>query len=241
MQNDKYSIDISIVMLCYQSGEHIRSFVDKVIKLIDAVTPCWELILVANYLSNTDDVTPEVVKDIASKNKNVKYIARVKQGMMGWDAISGLNEATGRYLCLVDGDGQVPADDIIKVYRNIKKNGLDLVKTYRVVRYDGLTRVFISNVYTLLLNLMFPGTYVRDINSKPKIFTKEVYDKMHLLSDDWFLDAEMMIRAKRVKLRIGEVPSIFYKCLHRKSLVRLSAIFEFITNLLKARFTKSAA
>ena len=229
-------VELSIVILCYQTGERIRDFVDKVVKLIDSVVPSWEIVLVANYLENANDITPEIVKDISFKNKNIKYVARVKEGMMGWDAISGLEKAAGKYICLIDGDEQMPPEDIVRVYRKIKNDDLDLVKTYREVRYDGLFRRFISAVYNLLFNLFFPGTYVKDVNSKPKIFKKEAYDRMRLLSDDWFLDAEMIIQAKKLRFRIGDVPTKFYKCCYRKSFVKFNTIFEFIGNLLKARF-----
>ena len=228
--------EISVVILCYRAGEKIRGFVDRAIKLLDSSIPSWEIILVGNYLENTDDNTPGVVKDIALKNKNIKFVAEVKKGMMGWDARSGLEKATGKYICLIDGDEQMPPEDIVKVYKKITDEGLDLVTTYRVIRQDGMARKIISSVYNLVFSLLFPGINVRDVNSKPKIFKKETYDKMHLTSDDWFLDAEIVIQAKKLKFRIGEVSTEFYKCPHRKSFVNINAIFEFIKNLLKAKF-----
>lgn len=228
--------EISIVILCYRAGERIRDFVDRTVKLLDGSISSWEIILVGNYLENINDSTPEIVKDIASKNQNIKAVARVKEGMMGWDARSGLEKATGIYICLIDGDEQMPPEDIVKVYKKIKDENLDFVTTYRLVRHDGIKRKVISNVYNVVFNLLFPGINIRDVNSKPKILKKEVYDKMRLTSDDWFLDAEMVIRAKKMKLKTGEVSTEFYKCPHRKSFVKFSTIFEFIKNLLKARF-----
>jgi len=230
--------DISIVILCYKARERIRAFVDKTIKLIGSSIPSWEIILVGNYVENTDDITPEIVKDIASKNQNIKAVTRVKEGMMGWDARTGLEKATGKYICLIDGDEQMPPEDIIKVYKKITDKNLDLVMTYRCIRHDGVIRKIVSNGYNLLFNLLFPGANVRDVNSKPKIFKKEAYDKMRLTSDDWFLDAEMVIQAKRLKFKIGEVSTEFYKCTHRRSFVKFDAILEFIMNLLKARFKR---
>ena len=58
---------------------------------------------------------------------------------------------------------------------------------------------------------------------------------MCLTSDDWFIDAEMVIQSRRLKLRTGEIPTTFYKCGYRKSYVNFYAIFEFIRNLCIAR------
>jgi glycosyltransferase involved in cell wall biosynthesis len=228
--------DISIVMLCYRTGERIRAFVDKTIKSVTGLIPSWEIILVGNYLENTDDITPEIVKDIASKNQNIKAVTRVKEGMMGWDARTGLEKATGKYICLIDGDEQMPPEDIVRAYKKIKDENLDFVTTYRLSRDDGIMRRINSSLYNLIFSLLFPGIKIRDVNSKPKVFRKEAYDELRLTSNDWFLDAEMVIQAKRLKFKIGEVPTKFYKCPHRKSFVKFHTIFEFIKNLLIAKF-----
>ena len=185
--------EISVVILCYGAGERIYGFVDKVSRLLDRFIPSWEMILVGNYLDGARDRTSDIVEEVASKRDNIHAVVMPKKGMMGWDARSGLDRASGRYLCLIDGDEQMPYRDIVRVYRKIKEKDLDLVKTYRALRYDGIKRIIISQGYNLLFTLLFPGISAVDINSKPKIFRKEVYKKMGLISDDWFLDAEIMI------------------------------------------------
>ncbi len=227
--------EISVVILGYKAGHRIEAFVEKVIKLLDKTVPSWEIVLVGNYWENSSDETPDVVRKIASQRKNIKAVAMPKQGMMGWDAQSGLREASGRLICLIDGDEQMPPEDISRVYEKIKGENLDLVKTFRIKRGDGLFRKINSQAYNFLFRIMFPGIKVKDINSKPKIFTKEAYSKMHLTADDWFFDAEMIIQCRKLKLKVGEIPTEFHKCAYRKSFVKLSAIYEFIKNLLRAR------
>jgi len=75
----------------------------------------------------------------------------------------------------------------------------------------------------------------KDINSKPKIFTREAYSQMKLQSTDWFIDAEIMIQARALKLKIEKIPVIFSANESRKSFVRFEAIAEFIYNLIKYR------
>ncbi len=50
-----------------------------------------------------------------------------------------------------------------------------------------------------------------NINSKPKIFTKQAYQLMQLRSNDWFTDAEIMIQALKHNMRIAEISTVFYK------------------------------
>ncbi|MDP8298873.1 MAG: glycosyltransferase family 2 protein [Candidatus Tantalella remota] len=227
--------DLSVVILCYRAGNRAEDFVARVVKMLDRFVSSWEIILVGNYREGTEDETPRVVNRIAAKRANIKAVAVPKEGMMGWDARSGLSMATGKYICFIDGDEQMPFRDIVRVYRKIKENDLDLVKTYRAIRGDGWARIVISTIFNIMFFVMFPGFYARDVNSKPKIIRKEAYDKMDLSSDDWFLDAEIMILARRLKLKVAAIPSRFYKCNYRNSFVGLSTIFEFLRNMFNFR------
>jgi glycosyltransferase involved in cell wall biosynthesis len=210
-------INLSVVILCYGAGQRVYGFVDKTIKFLENNVPSWEIVLVGNYFEkNQEDNTPDVVKDIASKDTRIKAVVLPKEGMMGWDARAGLRCAVGRYICLIDGDEKMPSEDIIRVYQKIKDEGLDLVKPYRIIRHDGIARKILSFFYNLIFKMLFPCFPVKDINSKPKIMTRQAYEKMCLESNDWFLDAEMMIQVRRLKLRIGEIPTKFYKCEYRQ-------------------------
>ncbi len=230
-------VELSVVILCYRSKEKVYGFVDEVIKLLEELNVCWEIILVGNYTIGYDDSTPIIVKDIASKCRNIVAVTDVKEGMMGWDARSGMKRASGKYVCLIDGDGQMPAVDIIRVYEKIKQDDLDFVSPYRIKRYDSFIRSANSYIYNTIFKLLFPGISLKDVNAKPKIMKRDVYDKMQLRSDDWFLDAEIVIRCRRLKLRVGQIPTSFYKCSYRKSFVRFNTIFEFIKNLIIFRIS----
>lgn len=228
-------MEISVVILCYRAEDQAYDFVNKTIGLLEGEKLLWELILVGNYIEGFGDKTPEIVKKIAAERENVKAVTLPKEGMMGWDARSGMNVAEGKFICLIDGDEQMPYQDIVRVYKKIKEGDLDFVQTYRVMRHDGLMRKINSAVYNALFKMLFPGTQLKDVNSKPKILTQEAYRRMLLTSDDWFLDAEMVIQARTLKLRVGEIPTTFGKCSYRKSFVNFYTTFEFIKNLFTAR------
>jgi hypothetical protein len=59
---------------------------------------------------------------------------------------------------------------------------------------------------------------------------------LDLKSDDWFIDAELMLRARELGLKIGEIPIHFAINNRRPSFVRPSAIIEFGWNLARYRF-----
>ena len=189
-----------------------------------------------NYVEGSDDETPQVVKKLAAGSDNIRTVIRPKQGMMGWDMRMGLDAARGKYIGVIDGDGQFPPESIIACLLKCELEDLDMAKTYRVIRDDGLYRRFISAVYNGIFSLLF-GFKVRDVNSKPKIIRRDKYELLHLESDDLFADAEIMIRARELDLKIGETPVHFKSNDNRGSFVKPKAILEFSSNLLKYRFS----
>lgn len=192
--------------------------------------------LVGNYIEGSDDETPQVVTKLAEGSDNIRTVIRPKQGMMGWDMRMGLDAARGTYIGVIDGDGQFPPESIIACLLKCELEDLDLTKTYRVIRDDGLYRRFISTMYNAIFSLLF-GFKVRDINSKPKILRRDKYQLLNLQSDDWFADAEIVIRARELGLKIGETPVHFSLNDKRGSFVKPKAILEFSSNLLRYRFS----
>ncbi len=232
--------ELSVVILCYHSANVVRDLVAQVEKEMEEAGIDYELVLVGNYLpGDTNDQTPAVLKELSAGKPRFVVVAEEKQGMMGWDMRSGLDAARGRHIAVIDGDGQMPMSDVIKVYRVLQVGKYDLVKTFRAQRQDGWYRRTISGYYNFLFRLLYPAAHVfRDINSKPKVMTREAYQKMQLVSNDWFTDAEIMIEALRHDLSVGEVSTVFYKNERRGTFVPVSAIFEFLGNLIYYRFFK---
>lgn len=227
----------SLVVLCYRSGQSIIPFVERLQRTLSRCNFTWEIVLVGNYIEGSDDETPEVVTNLAERSDNIRTVIRPKQGMMGWDMRMGLDAARGTYIGVIDGDGQFPPESIVACLLKCELEDLDLTKTYRVIRDDGLYRRAISMGYNAIFSLLF-GFKVRDINSKPKIIRRDKYELLHLQSDDWFADAEIVIRARELGLKIGETPVHFTINDNRGSFVKPKAIFEFASNLFKYRFSR---
>ena len=174
----------------------------------------WELVLVGNYIEGSDDETPRIVGELAARWPNTHAVIRPKEGMMGWDMRMGLDAAHGTDIGVIDGDEQFPTEAVVDCLLKAETEGLDLVKTYRVVRHDGLYRRFISAAFNATFRLLFGGG-VRDV---------------------WFIDAELVLRARELGLKIGEIPIHFGINNRRPSFVRPSAMIEFGWNLARYRF-----
>ena len=227
--------EISVVILCYKAGNFARIFYRQVVDVLNKERLNFEIVLVGNYIKGRNDITPEVVKEIAETNPRTLYTAVEKRDLqtqgMGWDLRTGLNLATGKTIAFIDGDGQMPPEDIPKLYKKLVEDGLDLCKAKRITRGDGPYRKIISGIFNNLMKILFPGILANDINAKPKLFTRSAFEKLNLESNTWFIDGEIMIKARRHGFRIGEIETIFLENSERRSFISLKANFEFLKNI----------
>ncbi|MEA2358136.1 MAG: polyisoprenyl-phosphate glycosyltransferase [Solirubrobacteraceae bacterium] len=230
--------ELSAIVLCYRAGPSILRVIEPLHEELQAADVAYELVLVANYHEGNDDPTPRIVEEFAQTHEHVRFVAGVKQGAMGWDMRSGFAVARGDYLVAIDGDAQNPVEDLVKMYREMKSTGAEVMKGRRIARFDGPYRRVVSWVYNTLFKVLFGTHGLWDINGKPKGLTRRAYEQLELRSDDWFIDAEIMISARRRGLSIAEMPVVFRRNDDRASFVRVSAIWEFLANMARARISR---
>jgi cellulose synthase/poly-beta-1,6-N-acetylglucosamine synthase-like glycosyltransferase len=231
--------ELSVIVLCYQAKEAIHRVIDPLYAQLEASGVAYELVLVANQWPDRPDPTGEVVEAFASDHKKtVRTVMEVKQGAMGFDMRSGLAAAAGDYLIAIDGDAQNPIDDVLKMYREMRATGADVMKGRRIARFDGPYRRVISTVYNAAFSVLFGTRGIWDVNGKPKGLTRAAYESFELQSDDWFIDAEIVLSARDRGLAVAELPVVFNRNDERDSFVRPTAILEFLRNMARQRFRR---
>jgi dTDP-4-dehydrorhamnose 3,5-epimerase-like enzyme len=78
---------------------------------------------------------------------------------------------------------------------------------------------------------------VIDINGSPKIFSRDAFRRMQLESADWFLDPEIMIKAKHMGLTPLELNVRGLLRQGGKSNVRFTTVLEFFKNIARYRLS----
>lgn len=192
----------------------------------------FELVLSIN---GSQDRTGEIALELSREFDELTLVFIKKNRGYGGGTLAALAEARGDVIGFLDGDQQVSASDVAKVFKTALDGPYDLVKIRRHVRKDGILRVGQSRVFNMLFRLMFGGTS-RDVNSKPKVLKREALKKMNLRSTDWFLDAEVMIEAVRLGLSVHEIPAVWEEREHGSSNIRLSSAVEFLKNMVRYRY-----
>ena len=221
-------LSLSLVIPFYNEEKNVRSVVNGLIAELGKADVDYQLVLVNN--GSVDD-TPQILEDLARDKPDRITVAHVpvNQGY-GWGIINGLKLASGEFVGHMCGDGQIKPQDVLKVFDSIKKGNYGLAKVKRVSRRDGIIRRMLSVSYNLLFQFAF-SVKTLDVNGSPKILKREYMDRISPVSKDWFIDAEIMIKAKYLNLTVAEVP-VDFLCRERgRSHVDVTTIWEFTKNI----------
>lgn len=226
------AVDFSIVIPLYNEEECAEKCVTEIIRGLDRdFGGAYELILVVN---GSTDRTPEICQRLADCYPCVRTVAAKRNLGYGGGIIAGLRTAAGTYVGFMCGDGQVSPEDLATVMRELATGAWDLVKARRISRADGILRRVNSVAYNGLFWLAL-GTRSRDINAMPKLWRRDVMPLLDPTSTDWFIDAELMVKACYRGLRVREVPVRYLERVGGHSVVRLSTVFQFLRNAAAAR------
>ncbi len=232
-------IRVEIAILSYNESKNIPVLMEF-LSVVRGQLREVDLHMVIINNGSTDD-TEEVIRQIESKYSFVRhYTIPVNKGY-GYGVRTGLNNLNGDIVGFMWGDNQFDVAILLPMINAFVENTtIKIVKTYRVARHDGKLRLWVSKMYQLLFRLLY-GIYTHDINSGPKLFRSSFLNKLGtLVSDDWFIDAEIMIKATRLiqSNEVREFPITFFPRKFGKSNVRLSTCFQFLWNLIKYKFIK---
>ncbi len=225
---------LSLAVPCYNEEESLRNTSVRLVQAFRERALAVELVLVDN--GSTDRTGAIIDELIAEGLPVVKEVVPVNQGY-GHGVLRGLARCRGEYVGFICADGQVEAPDVAKLYEILlNAKTPKLVKVRRRFRMDGFRRKLVSIAYNGFANLLFGGLGTIDINGNPKLFPRAYYERMNLASRDWFLDAEVMIKARRLGLPVFEMNVLGQMREGGTSNVKASTCWEFLVNLGRVRF-----
>lgn len=119
---------IDIIVPCYNEEKVLRKFFEVISDNLKGLT--WEIIFVDD---GSKDKTLEIIKELAKRKKNVKYLSFSRNFGKEAAIYAGLEHSAGEYVILMDADLQDPPELIKEMLKEVK-NGYDIVATRRVTR-----------------------------------------------------------------------------------------------------------
>ena len=236
MKKSKRMKTFSIVLPFYNEEDVVEEVVRSLILQCQKNGLSVKFVLVNN---GSSDKTGEIINSLRNEFKIIKSVAIGKNKGYGYGIRRGLAVCESPYIGYMWGDGQIKPMYLVRVAKElIADSTLDICKVVRVKRYDGLKRNLVTKIYNALFSILFLINE-RDVNGTPKLFKRSSYEKINLVSNDWFLDAELLIKAKSKKLSIKEIPAIFTPRAGGSSNVSYLTIFEFLFNIFRYRLKTS--
>ena len=186
--------------------------------------------------NGSHDGTRAEVKALAAANAEVRGVYLDTNRGYGGGILAGMAQAPAEaeVLGYMWGDGQVAAEDVIRVYRRLVAENADIAKARRVRRRDGWRRTIVTRVYNTVTLWWFHITS-NDTNGCPKLFTREAWATLAPASVDWFLDPEIMIGVANRGMTLAEVDVVARARDFGASKVGTTTVLEFVVNLSRAR------
>lgn len=119
---------ISVVVPCYNEEETVSIFYQEITKIIEKMKKqvTFELIFIND---GSKDKTLEKIRELALKDKKVRYISFSRNFGKEAAMLAGLEHATGDYVTTMDVDLQDPPELLEEMYRLIKEEKYDCVAT----------------------------------------------------------------------------------------------------------------
>jgi glycosyltransferase involved in cell wall biosynthesis len=229
--------ELSIVMPAYNEEEIVAYTVRRLVQAFDKAGYRLQLIVVDN---GSRDRTGEIIRELAAELPVVvPHRVEVNEGY-GNGVASGFPLCTARWIGWIPADGQVDAEDVVRLYEAIAAtDGRCLAKVRRRFRMDGLIRKIVSVSYNLFVWVLWPRLGSLDLNGVPKILPRELIGAMRITSKQWFFDPEIMIKAHYMGIRVLELNVFARMRGGGLSHVRASTCWEFFRGLLIFRFSPS--
>ncbi len=220
---------ISIVIPAYNEEENIPVLYERLKKVLDSLEDDYEIIFVDD---GSEDGTPEVLREIAEKDKKVKVIRFRRNYGQTAAMYAGFEHAKGDVIITMDADLQNDPEDIPKLLEKMEE-GYDIVSGWRKDRKDPfLSRKLPSKIANWIISKV-TGVELHDYGCTLKAYRAEIAKRYRLYGDmHRFLPA----LAKRFGARITEIPVRHHPRLYGRSKYGIGRTVRVILDIFLVKF-----
>lgn len=202
---------ISVFLPAYNEEENIKTCTLSIKKYLDERFKDYEILVISD---GSSDKTNKIVAELAKKDKRIKLFARKKKLGYGAGLRAGFAHSSKDLIFYTDADNQFNIEEMDKLLPLL--SSYDIISAYRVNRKDPLMRLFIANVYNMLIRILF-NLKIPDIDASFKLYKKEIFKNMRLVTNTGLTDAEVLIKAQRQGFKIGQIGVKHYPRIHGRT------------------------
>lgn len=193
--------------------------VTHALEVLRGLTDQYEVIVVDD---GSTDGTAEIARRLVAQH-HPRARLLIHRPNKGYGAALRTGFGCARYslVFFTDCDNQFDIAEL--VYFVPQMEHYDVMTGFRVYRYDTVVRSILSWIYNRLVAILF-RVRVRDVDCAFKLFRKEVLDQISIETDNFFVNTELLARARKWNFRIGEKGVRHYPRIAGETSVRASDI-----------------
>ena len=175
-----------------------------------------------NIISQSLPSYPQLDIELINNLQNIGFADSVKKGF---------NSSTSEYLMILPGDAEVDVESI----SDFNLQGNDLIFFERInMKSRPLFRILISHLYRIFISLIFLNR-IEDYNGI-YILKRDVYKKIGIDANSFFINAEVIIKCRKIKAKISKGTfSLHSKDIYKSTSLnfkQLKGVVRNITNLM---------
>lgn len=191
--------NISVVLPALNEAENISVAVERAIAVLGELADEFEVVVVDD---GSTDGTREIVEELMETH-GARVRLAVHPANRGYGAALRTGFSLTRFdlVFYTDADNQFDPGDL-KHFLPLTEE-YDLIVGFRVYRYDTMLRSVLSWIYNRIVSVLF-RVRVRDVDCAFKLFRREVLEKITIECDDFFVDTELVAKARRWNFRLLE-------------------------------------
>lgn len=185
---------VSVVIPSFNVEKSLHEVVKRIPKNV------FEVIIV-------DDGSTDNTGEVAKKTGTKVVTHEVNYGK-GRAMRTGIKEAKGDIIIFLDADLQHNPEDIDKLIGPIRNDGIDITIGSRLlgdISSMPVARKFSNKASSALIRLFF-GVNIKDTQSGYRAVRKEFLEKMHLESERYNIETEILYYVGKLHMKVKEVP-----------------------------------
>jgi dolichol-phosphate mannosyltransferase len=192
-------IYLSLVLPAYNEAAGIALAIAEADQALASLGYSYEILMVDD---GSRDGTMRTAALAAVGRPRVRLLQHAHNQGYGAALRTGFEAARGQLVAFTDADCQFHLRDLRRLIRHTDR--FPVVAGYRVRRKDPWQRRLFSRGYNLLARA-FLGTRVRDCDCALKVFRREALAQLLPNTTGYFVNSEMLSRARQLDLPVAEV------------------------------------
>jgi glycosyltransferase involved in cell wall biosynthesis len=214
-------VSLSVVVPMYNEEAYVARVVAAARSALEALGADWEIVLVDDA---STDGTGALADELARADVRIQVVHNPANRQLGGSLRAGFARARGDLVFYTDADLPVDLGQLPRAVHLLEYQQADVLAAYRFDRTaEGWRRAAMAFAYNALVRVLF-DLPLRDVNFAFKLFRRSLLERVTLTSEGSFIDAELLLRARRAGAHVIQMGVDYFPRRHGTSKLSSPAV-----------------